>query len=492
MEEIMEAILGKRIQEFEEYVDNVMGVCDAAGMAVSVFDKTDILYERYFGYRDAERLLPLDGNTIFGMASVSKSFTALSIMQLEDAGILSVEEPVKKYIPEFEDGRVRISHLLTHSAGYFPLKRILVKDVAEKLGIYEGGTRELGYDEALAEEGLKQVCARLNAQGKRLGEPGQYMSYSNDCYGLLAEIIHRTGGERSYGEYVQKHIFKPMGMERSFCEFIRPARDNNCTELYIHRGQEKRLENGAVRRTENAPGVREHSRDFYDNAFVLMGGGAIKSTVHDMRKYVRMYLMEGKLPEIEKENTSGLTGNRLVSRRAVWEMCRPRQEYHYGEWYGYGLAEKRIGGMTVWGHGGSLTGISNFIAWEPRLGIGVLVFCNTTGVPASVVAEKAFRMTAGMTLKEEPFAPVIPWSLELMKKATGAYLSGEGVTVELEEAWGQMGLKTGGERVNCRMILPGILKTEEPAGNDDLILMQDDTGDIFGVRFRGRILQRRE
>lgn len=457
----MEGILGKRKEEFENYVDKVMGVYDAAGMAVSVFDETEILYEKYFGYRDVEKRLPPDEDTIFGMASVSKSFTALSVMQLQDAGILSVDDPVKKYIPEYEDGRVKISHLLTHSAGYFPLKRILVKDVAEQLGIYDGGARELGYDDRLAEEGLRQVCARLNAQENRLGEPGQYMSYSNDGYGILSEIIHRTGGEDSYGEYVQRHILEPMGMRRSFCEFIRPAQDANCTELYIR---------------------REHSRDFYDNAFVLMGGGAIKSTVRDMRNYVRMYLMEGKIP--------GSAGKRLVSRGSVQKMCRPRQEYHYGEWYGYGLAEKRIGGMTVWGHGGSLAGISNFMAWEPRIGIGVLVFCNTTGAPASRVAEQAFRLAGGLPLGEEPFAPVVPWSREQMKRAAGVYRSGEGVEVELAEADGKMKLKAGGAPARCRMILPGILEIEEPVGHDDLILMEDDGGEVFGVRFRGRILPR--
>lgn len=460
----MEQELGKKVRQFEMYVDKVMRAYDAAGMAVSVFDEANILYEKFFGYRDVEQRLPIDGDTIFGMASVSKSFTALSVMQLEDAGILSEDDPVKKYIPEFQDGRVTVSNLLTHSAGYFPLKRILVKDVAEKLGIYEGGTRELGYDQELAAEGLKLVCERLNSQTRRLGEPGQYMSYSNDGYGLLSEIIHRTGGEASFGQYVKKHIFEPMGMERSFCEFIRPSQDSNGTELYIHRN-----------------GVRESCRDFYDNAFVLMGGGAVKSTVRDMRKYVRMYLMEGKIPG---------SGGRLVNRRRIQEMCRPRQEYHYGEWYGYGLAEKRTGGMTIWGHGGSLTGISNFIAWEPRLGIGVLVFCNTTGVPASRVAEKAFCMAGGLSLEEKTFEPVVPWSRELMKKAAGTYLSGEGVKVELWEEEGRIRMKAGGEPVKCRMLLPGILETDELAGHDDLLLMADDDGEIFGVRFRGRILPR--
>jgi len=451
----------KRKEEFEAFVKRLMECYDAAGMAVSVFDRTSTLYEKYFGYRDADKKLPINENTIFGMASVSKSFTALSIMQLEEKGILSAEDPVTKYIPEFADGRVKISHLMSHSAGYFPLKRILVKDVAEELGNYENGNRELGYDKALAARGLTLVCERLNGQEKRLCEPGQYMSYSNDGYGLLSEIIHRYGGENSYGEYVKKHILNPLEMERSFCEFIKPSRDENGTELYIHRN-----------------GVREHSRDFYDNAFVLMGGGAIKSTVCDMKKYVRMYMAKGALDG----------GKRLLGQDKIIKMCRPRQEYHYGQWYGYGLAEKRIGSLTTWGHGGSLTGISNYMAWEPRLGIGVLVFCNTTGVPVSHVADMALRWITGMEMCEETFEPVIPWPREQLRSALGLYVSGEGVQVRLEAENGKIRMEVGGQPVPCRMVLPGILETSAPMVTDDLMLMENEAGKVFGVRYRGRIL----
>lgn len=451
-------------KRFEEYAEKIMGSYDAAGMAVAVFDDKETLYERFFGYRDADKKLPINEDTIFGMASVSKSFTALAIMQMEERGILSADDAVTDYIPEFADRRVKISHLLSHSAGYFPLKRILVKDVAEELGIFENGSRELGYDNMLSQKGLELVCQRLNAQEKRLGEPGQYMSYSNDSYGILSEIIHLYGGEASYGEYVKKNILEPMGMRRSFCEFIRPAKEENGTELYIHRN-----------------GKREHSRDFYDNAFVLMGGGAIKSTVYDMKRYVRMYMAGGKIPD---------TGETLVGRKQILKMCMPRQEYHYGQWYGYGLASQRIGNLTIWGHGGSLTGISNYIAWEPRLGIGVIVFCNTTKVPAVHIANTAFRWITGMDLEEGKPGPAVPWNTELRHRAAGIYESGEGVRVKLAERGETVSIEINGQPAACRMLLPGILEIHAPMVTDDLMLMENDEKEVFGVRFRGRILPR--
>lgn len=456
----------KRRKIFETYILDVMQSYNAAGVAVSVFNAQETLYEEFFGFRDVDKRLEINENTIMGMASVSKSFTALGVMQMEEKGILSTDDPVADYIPEFHDRRVKIGHLLSHSAGYFPLKRMLAKDVAEELGIYDNGRRELGYDEQLAEQGLKRVCERLNTQRERLCEPGQYMSYCNDGYGLLSEIIHLYGGEKSYGEYIKKYIFDPMEMSRSCCEFIWPAQEENGTELYIHRN-----------------GVREHCRDFYDNAFVLMGGGAVKSTLQDMKKYVRMYMCEGMIPG-KKE--------RIAERKSILKMQKPRQEYHYGQWYGYGIVQKRIGGLAVWGHGGSLTGISNYFEWEPRLGIGVIVLCNTTGVPAAAIADMAFRWISGMPLEPDEFSPVIPWDAELRKKAQGRYESGEGVAVELAATDSGVKMMTGGKEVPCRMILPGVLEISAPLTKDDLILVMDDCGEVLGVRYRGRILPRVE
>lgn len=456
--------MDSRQNELEQYIEKVMDVYDAAGLAVSIFTPQSTIYEKYFGWRDTANKIAADCNTVFGMASITKSFTALAIMQLAEQGKIDLDAAVAEYIPELTDKRIKISHLLTHSAGFYPLKRILITDVAKEMGILyqkdSSNYQELGYDEQLADKGLDLVCKRLNEQQNRLCEPGRYMSYCNDGYGILSEIIHRMGDRSSYGEYIRDHILLPLGMDRTFCEFIKPSEDENCTELYIHRNN-----------------VRECSRDFYDNAFVLMGGGAIKSTIRDMKKYVRMYMNEGKTDN-----------GRIISRKAVQEMCSPRQEYHYGQWYGYGLAGKPVHNLTVWGHGGSLTGISNYMLWEPRLKIGILVFCNTTGVPSVRIAEKCIRWASGLKLESQDEKVVKEWDSAMRSKAAGTYESGEGIRVKLTDTDGKMELSIGNKVTPCRMLLPGILEVEEAVGTDDLMLMENDQGEIFGIRFRGRII----
>ena len=90
------------IGRLEAHTAQIMEEAKARGIAIGVVDRTGtILYEKYFGFRDEEKKLPINRDTIFGMASVTKSFTALSIMQMQKDGLLSVDDAVSAYIPEF-------------------------------------------------------------------------------------------------------------------------------------------------------------------------------------------------------------------------------------------------------------------------------------------------------------------------------------------------------------------------------------------------------
>ncbi len=98
---VTEEEMTQGISRLEAHTAQIMEA-KARGIAVGVVDRTGrILYEKYFGYRDEEKKLPINRDTIFGMASVTKSFTALSIMQMQKDGILSVDDAVSAYIPEF-------------------------------------------------------------------------------------------------------------------------------------------------------------------------------------------------------------------------------------------------------------------------------------------------------------------------------------------------------------------------------------------------------
>lgn len=182
---------------------------------------------------------------------------------------------------------------------------------------------------------------RLRGHGL-IGRPGEYMSYCNDGYGLLSEIVRRVGGEASFADYVKKNILDPLEMERSGCDYLRPRLDENSAVLY---------------KKEN--GVMTGCKDYYDNAFVLGGAGSMKSTISDMKKILYMYLNHGKTPD----------GGRILSMEGIRSMCRPRMEYRPESWYCYGLATKKIDDVTVVEHGGSLTGVSSNMSWSYDAGL---------------------------------------------------------------------------------------------------------------------------
>lgn len=461
----MNPITQENINVFEGYIKEMMEAYEATGIAVSIIEKNgSTIYENYFGTRNEEKNLPIDENTIFGLASITKSFTSLAIMQLYEKGIININEPVKKYIPEFTNKNqdtVLVWHLMTHSAGFYPQKRILVGDIAKELGLTEQDG-DFAYNEKIAEEGIKLVAQRLDGEKEFTGKPGEYCSYSNDSFALLSDIIRRYGGEKSYGEYLNKHILAPLGMERSSCEFIKPRDGENTSLLYYIENDEKISTN-----------------DFYDNAFVLMGGGAMKSTIKDMKKYIAMYLNKGQ----------GLNKESIVSENSVTDMTMPRIYFRRGTQYGYGLSMFDIGDMHITEHGGSLTGVSSHMMFSHELGAGVIVLCNTSGVPVSLIAKAAMLMAKGSFPVEEQTLTEVSWNEETLAKASGEYMGKEGQRIVISKEENKPSYIISGEKKEGIAVDSAAVMIKGKMNSTPLELLERE-GTVWGVRFGGRIIPR--
>ncbi len=378
----------------EERIRAVMQEYRAAGMAVSLINgEGETLYEEMFGTKDPSTGAPVSGDTLFGLASVTKSFTALCIMRMMQDGLLSTDDPVSAYLPEFDDrgGRIRIRHLLTHSAGFLPLHRTTIGEVAGEYGL--SLQEDPAYSVELAEKGAETVIRRMNAFTEFIGEPGEYCSYCNDGYGLLSEIIRRHGECRTYPEYLNRHVLEPLGMTRSTCEFLAPAEDPDAAVLC---------------RTVN--GIRTEDRDYTDNAFALHGGGALKSTLNDMKKYLRMYLNDG----------AG-----IVFPHLIHTMCTPRVSFTGDSYYGYGLYMENTDHQLRVKHSGSLPGVSSAIAFSPDTGTGAVILCNTSDVPVSGIADALLDISCGRIPFAEKTYTEISWSDETVRDACGSYHTDE-------------------------------------------------------------------
>ena len=171
---------------------------DEPGAAVLIMKGDDIIFDKGYGIADIDTKVPIDGNTFFNIASVSKQFTAVAILQLAEAGKLSLEDPVSKYFPEFKADfwkDIQIKHLLSHSSG-----------VPDARG---GIPRELKIkgDEKLAMSYLPELDF-LHFK------PGEAYEYINPTFVMCGAIVERVTGQ-PFVEYVAEHIFRPAGMAKT-------------------------------------------------------------------------------------------------------------------------------------------------------------------------------------------------------------------------------------------------------------------------------------
>ena len=463
----MKTLTENQLHEFEKFTRELMDDASARGLAVSVFHRDGrILYEKFFGCRDEASGALIDEDTFFGVASVSKSFTTLAILQLAEQGVISVDDPISMHVPEFTNKNqpepVRIRHLLSHSGGYFPLPRILLTDVAARMGITDTPENEFAVREDLAEEGIRLVASRLDEQTRHICLPGELMSYCNDGFAVLCDIVRRKGGCRSCAEYLEEHIWKPLGMSRTTISFLRPALDPNAATLYT-------LENGQW----------TADRNYQNDAFVLHGGGGIKSTLADLRKYVTMYLNDGKTPE----------GRRLLSSHLLREMRKPRQYVRPGDYYAWGLKTSWMGDMQCVGHGGSLPGVSSNIAWSPEGEIGVVVLCNTMDVPVYAVSDAAMRLFLGLPmLPERPQHDPYIWPAEFRADIIGNYISGEGDGFTLEDD-GNSGIRMtlNGKEIDMKPISRRQGLVRKKYVDVYLQFITDEDGHVYAARYGTRI-----
>jgi CubicO group peptidase (beta-lactamase class C family) len=190
--------IGAAAPALDEHFEKTMKDVGATGVAVALLSDGAVVYERFFGVKDASTNTPIDGDTVFRIASMTKSFTALSVMKLRDEGKLSLDAPASTYVPELarlappvrDAPPVTARLLMTHASG------LAYDDL--------WGTVTYGLDDA--------ELWRFIEGGVSFGSvPGTKYAYSNLGYALLGKIVERVSGSR-YRDYVAANILRPLGM----------------------------------------------------------------------------------------------------------------------------------------------------------------------------------------------------------------------------------------------------------------------------------------
>jgi CubicO group peptidase (beta-lactamase class C family) len=158
-----------------------------------------VVYQKSFGLANYDTREPLNDSTLFELASVSKQFTAMGIMMLKERGKLSLEDDVRKYIPELPYDGMTIRHFLTHTSG--------IPDYMELATNIKWDPNHIVFNNDVIAMFAKHKPAVLF-------KPGEKWEYSNTAYALLASIVGRVSG-KPYGVFLKENIFQPLGMKRS-------------------------------------------------------------------------------------------------------------------------------------------------------------------------------------------------------------------------------------------------------------------------------------
>jgi CubicO group peptidase (beta-lactamase class C family) len=322
-------------EDLEAFFDGVlasqMHSRPIASATVSVVKDGELWFAKGYGYADREALRPVDAEkTLFRPGSISKLFTWTSVMQLVEQGKIDLHADVNQYLTQFQipdtfPEPITMTHLLTHTPGF-----------------EDGG---LGYLIIKDEKGIVPLSESLAKHvPKRVRPPGTYSSYSNYGTALAGLIVANVSGTK-FEEYVEKHIFEPLGMHRStFREPLPEALAPDMASSY-------RRKNGAFE-----PGHFELISNFAP-------AGALSSTATDMARFMIAHLHHGRFGEarILAEETA----KRMHQRLYTLDERLPGMAH--------GFYEEEVRGQRVIGHGGDTEFFHSSLALFPEHDVGVFV-----------------------------------------------------------------------------------------------------------------------
>jgi CubicO group peptidase (beta-lactamase class C family) len=286
-----------------------------------------IVIAKSYGMANYEHEIPNATQTKFQIGSMTKSFTALAIMLLKKRGVLSLDDAVAKYLPDFPyEKKITIRHLLTHTSG---LPRI--EDIPDHKNIM---AKNLNLEDVLGL--LYKIPGKC--------EPATEYSYNNAGYMLLAEIIEKTTGKK-YGDFLKEQIFDPCGMQNTLVPDSRALIENRAYGYNI----------GGNASLENAD---------YENLYAFQGASGIYSTAGDL------YLLDQALYKEE-----------LLDKESLMEMFAPQAGGRYG--YGWVISVCYDHRM-VW-HDGSTLGYQSFMARFPDDNACIIILSNFIHAPISMI-----------------------------------------------------------------------------------------------------------
>ncbi|HZV76875.1 MAG TPA: serine hydrolase domain-containing protein [Candidatus Babeliales bacterium] len=417
------------------YAPQAMREQGTPGLSVAITDRTRTLRVITLGYANRELQAPVTAQTRFAIGSITKSMTALALLQLHDAGLLDLNAVVTRYLPWFSidsGGKPILVHqLLSHTAG-IP-------------------------DDFAAEIGYKYDILALR-RAKTLFAPGTAWSYSNDGFATAGAILARLD-RRPWPDSLQARVLGPIGMENSSSVFT-PELMTNAAIPYQFRDNDR----PPPLQPALAPAP---PMDFVDPA------GSVLSTPEDMARYIRFYLNAGRTE----------SGAQLISPATFAAMTRPdalnngkpagstetvlEEAPAFYRQYGYGLSIFNDGGDRVIGHTGGISGYTACMQMNLTRGFGIIAFANLVEAPLHpcAIVLYAMRVLRAQSLGQPlPPAPPAPDPAHVAQAAdyAGTYTAAGGAVLRVAGAGDRLRLEDGSATFTLYPRGPGLFWTDDP------------------------------
>ena len=315
----------------------VMKERNLPGLSAGVIYDQELIWAKGYGYADLERHVPADADSIYEIGSVTKLFNAVMLMKLRDAGRLSLDDPIERYLPGF-----KIRSRFTDPRP--PTFRQVVSHVS-------GLPREYGFD--VGESGhLQQSPAAVVLAGIKDKEM-QYPAYSGFHYSnlgiyIIGQALQRIAGE-PYTQYMQKNVFDPLGMRCTGWEYtdaMKPHRAIGYT-------------------APKRDGSREVAPLFVPGDFGVSAGG-IQSSVRDMARFISLQFSEGPAGGAQILGSTTL--------REMWSSLVPAENWLWG--YGIGWEVEKYPNHVGICHTGGTLGFASKVRAVPDLKLGFVVLIN--------------------------------------------------------------------------------------------------------------------
>jgi CubicO group peptidase (beta-lactamase class C family) len=353
------------------------------GASVAVMHKGEIIFKKGYGSAQLEYDIPITSSTVFHIASVSKQFTAFSILLLQEEGKLSIDENIRKYIPEVPDfgHPITLRHLVTHTSG--------MRDQWNLLAL--AGWR---LDDVITKD---HVMSLVRNQKELNFDPGEEYTYCNTGFTLLAEVVSRVSG-KTFAEFTQERIFQPLKMKNTL----------------FYDDHEKIVKNRAYSYSNIDDGFKKSVLSYAN-----VGATSLFTTVEDLMLWADNF----KRPK--------------VGNQKIFDLMNTEAKLNNGETFGGSMGQfvNKYKGLNQIQHGGADAGYRSYLGRFPDQDFAVAVFSNLgsfnpTGLSlrvADVFLRDLYELTEQGSDKDAKKAPAfVKLDKKQLKKHSGTYWNDAG------------------------------------------------------------------